>query len=110
MLKWWMYPWVLWIRYEFIGPPASDGRYQCSWVPEAAYPNDGYSQCIEDLKILANRKAEISNNEVAVKNKKLIEMVGNRIVVITELKKGGSISDTFVCFPESINPRTKACE
>ena len=94
--------WVLWVEHERIG--VGDKNYERQWVPEAAYPEGRYEQCIQDMKTLAQRRAEGFKTGPNVKSVKLDELIGNRMSIHIELKSGGSIFNTYVCFPDTVKP------
>jgi hypothetical protein len=93
--------WILWIEYSSIGIKKT---YERRWIVETAYPEEGYSQCIQDMKTLVTRKVERKKNHANVKSVERTPLIGNREDITTELKSGGSYSEQYVCLPDTVKP------
>lgn len=102
-IMWLFCAWVLWVQYETIG--VGETKYERSWVPETAYGDNSYDQCIQDIKTLAARHVETSKTMPNVKKIERNRLIGQRESVHTELKTGGSLYRTYVCFPDSVKPQ-----
>jgi len=100
---WLFAAWVLWVQYETIG--VGTIKYEKNWVPEAAYPEAGYSKCIEDMRTLAKRHVEGMKSQPNVTSVERVTFIGEREAVTTELKSGGSFHRTYVCFPDTVKPQ-----
>jgi hypothetical protein len=94
--------WVLWVQYETIA--VGETKYERSWQPESAYPDNGYTQCIQDAQVLAQNTVENRKNMPNVKRAERKTLVGQREAVYIELKTGGSFIHTYVCFPDTVKP------
>ncbi len=99
---WFVVAWVLWVQYELIG--VGDTRYERSWVPEAAYPTDGYATCIQDMRTLAERYVKDARSAPNVASIERVTLIGDRVAVTTDYKSGGSSRRLYVCFPDSVQP------
>jgi hypothetical protein len=94
--------WVMWVVYERIG--VGDSKYEREIVPEAAYPPTGYTRCVEEMQTLATPKAHSSRDQINVKTAEYSEIIGDRHRVIIELKSGGTLWTTYMCFPHPVKP------
>jgi len=100
---WWLAAWVLWVQYETWG--VGTITHERSWSPEAAYPGDSHSKCIEDMRTLAGRFVEGEKSESNVKSVKRVTLIGKREAVTTEFNNGGSLRRLYVCFPDTVKPQ-----
>lgn len=58
-----------------------------------------------DARTLATKEVEASKNMPNVKHAENFRMVGQREFVYIELKRGGAIYKTYVCFPDTVKPK-----
>jgi hypothetical protein len=104
---WLLCAWVLWVEYQFIGPPRTiyeRHSYERKWQLESAYPDDGYAQCIQDMQTLASRAVESSRGLPNVKSVEKRTLIGQQESIHTELKSGGSQWKKYVCLPDTVKP------
>jgi hypothetical protein len=57
--------WVLWVEYQTMG--TGQTTYERRWVPESAYPGDGYAQCLADVRDRAAQYAASSQTDEGVR-------------------------------------------
>jgi hypothetical protein len=88
--------WVLWGVHESAPP------YERSVIAWAAYSDR--EECLKGVRTLAEVRVEMSKHAPNGKGtRRVTELAGNERVE-TELKGGGSLSVTFMCFPHPVKP------
>lgn len=95
--------WVLWVEYSSYD--VGDKPFEKNWVPEASYPANAYDKCTEDAENLATRWYEGMKNASNVRESTLTPLIGNRFLVLTHLKTGGTLQQKYACFPDTIHPK-----
>jgi hypothetical protein len=94
--------WVLWVEHQTMG--TREKTYERQWVPESAYPSDGYAQCQADVRDRAAQHAASSQTDEGVKKTVRILLHGRQEKVTNYLTPMGSRSRVYACFPHPIQP------
>jgi hypothetical protein len=98
-----MMAWVLWVRHETIGVEGKP--YDDNWIPEIAYPGEGYSRCVDDARVLARRKIDGFRNNPRIKLSERTTLIGGREQVHVSYKTGEVFYFTYACFPDTVSPK-----
>jgi hypothetical protein len=93
--------WILWVEYGTMG--TRETTYERRWVPESAYPGDGYTQCLADVRDRAAQYAANSQTAEGVQKTLRIPLHGGQEKVTNYLRIGNH-SRVFACFPHPIKP------
>jgi hypothetical protein len=90
-------PWVLWVEYS-----SYDREYKRSVVAEGAYV--GAQECMADARTKAVREVELYKTFENVKKVTRSTLMAGQEIVRTELKRGGTQSFKYMCFPHPVKP------
>jgi hypothetical protein len=93
--------WILWVQYETaeVGKPTA----RSGWQAHSAYPSEGYEKCIEDAETLAQN--DVTNFRKYGGTVDMKVLLGKKFTVDIELKNGGSMHNTYTCFPDTVKPQ-----